>query len=129
MLTHKRKECLSYGRGARSQHVRVLLWLCILRGKQDLFNPNKNTLLVLNWLKPKPYKLIFNGHKALILGARLNRDGCGHFFKREAITSSFLKCQLESTSAVAGLTLTSFSNWRTALPIQFHACNIFYSCS
>ena len=54
MLTHKRKECLSYGRGARSQHVRVLLCLCILRGKQDLFNPNKNTLLVLNRLKPKP---------------------------------------------------------------------------
>ena len=43
MLTHKRKECLSYGRGARSQHVRVLLCLCILRGKPDLFNPNKNT--------------------------------------------------------------------------------------
>ena len=36
MLTHKRKECLSYERGARSQHVRVLLCLCILRGKPDL---------------------------------------------------------------------------------------------
>ena len=52
--SHKRKECLSYGRGARSQHVRVLLCLCILRGKPDLFNPNKNTLLVLNRLKPQP---------------------------------------------------------------------------
>ena len=54
MLTHKRKECLSYGRGARLQHVRVLLCLCILRGKPDLFSRNKNTLLVLNWLKPQP---------------------------------------------------------------------------
>ena len=43
MLTPKRKECLSYGKGARSQHVCVLLCLCILRGKPDLFNPNKKT--------------------------------------------------------------------------------------
>ena len=65
-------------------------------------------------------KFIFNGHEALILGARLNRDGCGYFLKGEAITSFFLKCQLESTSPVAGLTLTSLSNWRTARPIQFN---------
>ena len=26
---------------------------------------------------------------SLILGARLNRDGCGHFLKREAIKSFF----------------------------------------
>ena len=31
MLTHKRKECLSYGRDARSQHTRVLLCLCDAR--------------------------------------------------------------------------------------------------
>ena len=42
MLTLKRKECLSYGIGARSQHVRVFL-CSVLRGKPDLFSHNKNT--------------------------------------------------------------------------------------
>ena len=61
------------------------------------------------------------GHEALILGARLNRDGCGHFFEARGDHKLFLKCQLQSTSPVAGLKLTSFSNWRTARLIQFHA--------
>ena len=41
------------------------------------------------------------------------------FFEARGDHKLFLKCQLESTSPVAGLKLTSFSNWRTARPIQF----------
>ena len=50
--SHKRKECLSCGRGARSQHV--LSVLMYFARKARPFNPNKNTLLVLNRLKPQP---------------------------------------------------------------------------
>ena len=41
------------------------------------------------------------------------------FFEARGDHKLFLKCQLESTSPVASLKLTSFSNWRTARPIQF----------
>ena len=54
-----------------------------------LSNGHFKKSLIVEQLQGNYLKLIFNGHEALILGTRLNRDGCGHFLKREAITSFY----------------------------------------
>ena len=54
-----------------------LLCLCILRWKPDLFNPNKNTLLLWTGVGPNPepvnFQLTRSLSSAVSLGARLNR--------------------------------------------------------
>ena len=69
------------------------LCLCILRGKPDLFNPNKNTLLLWTGVSPNPepvnFELTRSLSSAVSLGARLNRRLWSFF--EELGDPSFLK--------------------------------------
>ena len=54
-----------------------------------LIIPSFKNSLIVEQFQGNYLKLIFNGQEGLILGTRLNRDGGGHFLKREAITSFY----------------------------------------